>query len=216
MGKDSQLCLQSHEDPWMGSGNVEKELELPEPIHPFPIPDSSSSLGTSSSLLINSPALIVLGNCDRYLSCSKSGMQTAPSPLSCQEHLPALDAGLIPGEGAALLPWDVRQHLAGAAHLGTICSVTSGHARGNHHGIGGIIRTGMRMQDTQQEQRDGTLVWDTAPGCWHGTRWEFQGIFHMGMGTCLGSAGFDLSRENCRAYPRKKGDQEGASRSIIP
>lgn len=102
--KFSALPAQSHVDPWTGSGNV---VELPEPIHPFPILPPPPS-ATDTSQLINSPALIVRVF---VLLQSRHAESSKPPLLSCSLTLILSSSQ---GRDPPLLPGDVRQHLAGA------------------------------------------------------------------------------------------------------
>lgn len=121
--------------------------ELPEPIHPFPIshfPSGIACSATNTSLLINSPALIVRLFVALQSRCAEPQFPSPAGSCSLTLILGSSQGRELPA--APLLPWDVQQHLAGGGisaqprtlHIWGSSAAPSGHARGKH-GIGGIM-----------------------------------------------------------------------------
>lgn len=189
--------MQSHVDPWMGSGNAgaaRAHPSLPDP--------SSSSLGHPHLQLINSPALIVRVF---VLLQSRDAESSKPPLLSCSL---TLIPGSSQGRDPPLLPGDVRQHLAGA---GISARPQTLHIWARFVPSPRDTGAGELERDEDQGYTKGTAGQqpdlDLGNSSW-GLAREFQGILFkdrvgmgmgaqpapcLGSGPTLGSAGFDLS-----------------------
>lgn len=169
LGKaDFQLCLNS---PSGSLGGLREcggcSEELPEPIHPSPIPSPPSGTAcsaTSASLLINSPALIV------PVLVVLQGRDAEPRALF---QLPDLDPGLIPGQELPLLPGTASASPGRAATSGRSRNLRSAH-------LGAIF--------WQLRTRTGSAGSGTAGPDWDGDQGEAKGTAGQRPDLDLGTA----------------------------